>query len=41
MTILHYDDIVCEKQIGDWSFGVVFKGSFRLNDVAIKKMKDV
>ena len=40
-TTLHYDDIVCEKQIGEGSFGIVFKGTFRGNDVAIKKMKDV
>ena len=40
-TKLHYDDVVCEKQIGEGSFGVVFKGTFRGNDVAIKKMKEV
>ena len=38
---LHYDDVACEKQIGEGSFGVVFKGTFRGNDVAIKKMKEV
>ena len=39
-TKLHCDDIVCEKQIGEWSFGVVYKGTFRGNDVAVK-MKEV
>ena len=40
-TKLHYDDVVCEKQIGEGSFGIVFKGTFQGNDVAVKKMKDV
>ena len=40
-TILHYDDIACEKQIGEGSFGVVFKGTFRGDVVEVKKMKDV
>ena len=40
-TKLHFDDIICEKQIGEGSFGVVFKGTFRGNDVAVKKMKEV
>ena len=40
-TKLHYDDVVCEKQIGEGSFGVVFKGTFMGNDVAVKKMKEV
>ena len=34
-------DVVCEKQIGEGSFGVVFKGRFELNDVAVKKMKEI
>ena len=38
---LHYDDIVCEKQIGEGSFGIVFKGKFRGETVAVKKMKGV
>lgn len=40
-TKLYYDDIVCETQIGEGSFGVVFKGRFRDNVVAVKKMKEV
>ena len=38
---LHYDDVFCDKQIGHGSFGVVFRGKFKGNDVAVKKMKDV
>ena len=40
-TKLHYDDITCEKQIGEGSFGVVYNGTFGANDVAVKKMKEV
>ena len=40
-TRLHSDDIICEKQIGEGSFGVVFKGSFHGNDVAINRMKGI
>ena len=40
-TKLHYDDIICDKQIGEGSFGIVFKGTFHGNDVAVKKMKEV
>ena len=40
-TKLHYDDVVAEKQSGEGSFGIVFKGTFRGNDVAVKKMKEV
>ena len=40
-TRLHYDDVAAEKQIGEGSFGVVFKGTFHGQDVAIKKMKEV
>ena len=40
-TALHYDDIVCAKQIGEWSFRTVFKWTFKGNDVAIQKTKDV
>ena len=39
-TKLHYDDIVCEKKIGEGSFGIVFKGIFRGHEVAVKKMKE-
>ena len=38
---LHYFDVEYEKQIGEGSFGILFKGTFRGNDVALKKMKDV
>ncbi|EAL50878.2 tyrosine kinase, putative [Entamoeba histolytica HM-1:IMSS] len=38
-TRLDYDEIQEEKQIGEGSFGVVFKGTFQGNKVAIKKMK--
>ena len=41
MTKLHYDDVLCDKQIGEGSFGVVFKGTFRGNEVAVKKMKEI
>ena len=40
-TKLHCDDIVCEKEIGEGSFGVVYKGKFAGNDVAVKRMKEV
>ncbi|ELP93769.1 protein serine/threonine kinase, putative [Entamoeba invadens IP1] len=38
-TKLDYDEIMEEKQVGEGSFGVVFRGSFRGNKVAIKKLK--
>ena len=41
-TRIHYDDVVpAEKQIDEGSFGIVFRGRFRGEDVAIKKMKDI
>ena len=40
-TKLHYNDVMCEKQIGEGSFGVVFLGTFRGNAVAVKRMKEV
>ena len=38
---LHDTFVVAEKQIGEGSFGVVFRGTFRGQDAAIKKMKEV
>ncbi|ELP95339.1 protein kinase, putative, partial [Entamoeba invadens IP1] len=40
-THLDYDELIEEKKIGEGSFGVVFKGKYRGNVVAIKKMKQV
>ena len=34
-----YDELIENKKIGEGSFGIVYKGSFRGNIVAIKKMK--
>ncbi|ELP92305.1 protein serine/threonine kinase, putative, partial [Entamoeba invadens IP1] len=39
-TRLDYDELNEEKKLGEGSFGVVFKGTFRGNTVAIKKMKN-
>ncbi|ELP91817.1 protein serine/threonine kinase, putative [Entamoeba invadens IP1] len=36
---LDYHEIVEDKKLGEGSFGVVYKGSYRGNVVAIKKMK--
>ncbi|ELP95045.1 protein serine/threonine kinase, putative [Entamoeba invadens IP1] len=38
-TRLDYDELNLEKQIGEGSFGVVFRGTFRNNQVAIKLLK--
>ena len=40
-TRLHYNDVVCEKQIGEGSFGVVSKVKFEGKNVAVKKMKEI
>ena len=40
-TKLHFDDIVCDKEIGEGSFGVVYKWSFLSDVVAVKRMKEV
>ncbi|ELP86069.1 protein serine/threonine kinase, putative [Entamoeba invadens IP1] len=39
-TRLDPDELVEEKKLGEDSFGIVFKGIFRGNIVAIKKMKN-
>ena len=39
-TKIHYDDVVCQEQVGRGSFGVVFKGTFLDNTVALRKMKE-
>ena len=38
-TRLDYDELIEDKQLGEGSFGIVHKGTFRNNTVAIKKMK--
>ncbi|ELP85534.1 protein serine/threonine kinase, putative [Entamoeba invadens IP1] len=40
-TKLDYDELITEKKLGEGSFGIVYKGSFRGNVVAIKKMKSL
>ena len=40
-TRLDYDELIDEKKLGEGSFGIVFKGTFRGHSVAIKKMKEV
>ncbi|ELP84279.1 protein serine/threonine kinase, putative [Entamoeba invadens IP1] len=38
-TRLDYDELILDKQIGEGSFGTVYKGMFRTNIVAVKMMK--
>ena len=40
-TKIHYSEIVQKHVLGEGSFCVVFFGTFRGNDVAVKKMKEV
>ncbi|ELP86767.1 tyrosine protein kinase FRK, putative [Entamoeba invadens IP1] len=40
-TRLDYDEIKTEKKLGEGSFGIVYKGTYRGNVVAVKKMKHV
>ena len=39
-TKLNPDELHDEKKIGEGGFGIVYKGTFRGNSVAIKKMKE-
>ncbi|ELP88218.1 protein serine/threonine kinase, putative [Entamoeba invadens IP1] len=40
-TSLDPDELIEDKKLGEGSFGIVFKGTFRGYEVAIKKMKNV
>ncbi|ELP89896.1 interleukin-1 receptor-associated kinase, putative [Entamoeba invadens IP1] len=40
-TRIDYHELTEDKKLGQGSFGIVYKGTFRGNDVAIKKMKTI
>ncbi|EKE39731.1 hypothetical protein ENUP19_0364G0044 [Entamoeba nuttalli] len=40
-TKLDYDELIIEEKIGEGTFGIVYKGIFRNNIVAIKNLKNI